>query len=197
MARTPKNVPGYGAASAAKTRAALDRWVGQFSGRRGAPVSGSAQTRFVLRDSYGGSTRAMAADYGVSQRTVERWIKGDRNPARSAKGRRVGRDVAKIRDRRAVRHAKAAVRRGQVPRVRVKGYVGPDAGAVSDTETRRVRTIARDMSQAEALDLLDAYGRGDDAGVHDALEGALGGYFDRGRTPGDADLGQVEWIEFE
>jgi hypothetical protein len=193
----PKNVPGYGGASADKTRSALGQWIGQYSGRRAAPVSGPAQTKFVLRDSYGGSTKRMAADYGVSQRTVERWIKGDRNPARSAAGRRVGRDVAKIRERRALRHAKAAVRRGQTPRVKMKAWIGPDASATADTETRRRRTITRDMDPDDALDLLDAYGRGDDAAAHEALERAYGSYFDRGATYDRADIGQVEWIEFE
>jgi len=197
-----KNVPGYGAASAGKTRSALGGWVDKQGARRAAPKSGTAQTRYVLRDSYGGSTKRMAADYGVSQRTVERWLRGDRNPGRSAKGRRVSRDVSEIRDRRAVRHAKAAVRRGQTPRVRIKAWIGPDARgglapAQEDTETRRRRTIARDLDQADALDLIDAYGRGDDDAAHDVLERAYGGYFDRGRTPTDADIGQVEWIEFE
>jgi hypothetical protein len=191
----PPKVPGYGRASAAKTRSAVGGWTERHAGQRAAPKSAPAQTRFVLRDRYDGSTKRMADDYGVSQRTVQRWLKGERSPGRSAPGRRVSRDVSDIRERRAVRHAKAAVRRGQVPRVRIKGEIGPDVPQGRDY--RRRRTITRDLSRDDALDMLDAYGRGDDAAVHDVIERAYGGYFDRGMPGGQAaaDIGQIDWIE--
>lgn len=195
----PKNVPGYGAASAGKVQSAIGGWVGQHAGRRGAPVSGPAQTRYVLRDTYGGSTKAMANAYGVSQRTVQRWLSGERNPARSPAGRRVGQDVTRIRERRAARHAKAAARRGQTPRVRIKGQIGPAPGAAEpDTETRRRRTISRDLTPEQTAELIDAWQARRDAEIQASLESAYGGYFNRGR-PGDtpADIGQVDWIEFQ
>lgn len=195
----PRNVPGYGAASAGKAESAIGGWIAKHTGRRGAPVSAPAQTRYVLRDTYKGSTKAMAADYGVSQRTVQRWLAGERNPARSAKGRRVARAVAEIRERRAARHAKAAARRGQTPRVRIKGQIGPSPGAAEpDTETRRRRTISRDLTPEQTSALIDAYRARDDRAVQAALQEAYGGYFDRGRAvTTDADIGQVDWIEFE
>jgi hypothetical protein len=193
----PPRVPGFGRASAGKVMNATQGWAGKHAGQRAAPKSGPAQTRYVLRDRYGGSTKRMAADYGVSQRTVQRWLKGERSPGRSAAGRRVGQDVGEIRQRRAIRHARAAVRRGETPRVKIKGYIGPDTPEGRDY--RRRRTISRDMSRGDALDLLDALERGDAGAAHDALEHAYGGYFDRGVPGGrpSADLGEIDWIELE
>lgn len=193
----PRRVPGFGRASADKVDRAVGGWVGRQAGARKAPVSAPAQTRYVLRDKYGGSTRAMARDYGVSQRTVQRWLKGERAPGRSAQGRRVARDVGEIRERRAARRARAAVRRGEVPRVRMKGYIGPEIPQGPDY--RRRRTITRQLSREDALDLIDARERGDTAAEREVLERAYGGYFDRG-VPGGrdaADLGEIDWIELE
>ncbi|WP_152627489.1 hypothetical protein [Streptacidiphilus melanogenes] len=47
---------------------------------RKAPVQATTRAEHVRDKLFGGSTRAMAAAYGVSQRTVERWIKGTRTP---------------------------------------------------------------------------------------------------------------------
>lgn len=203
----PRKVPGYGPASAGKVDAAVGGWVSSHAGRRPAPKSAPAQVRYVLRDRYKGSTKAMAQDYGVSQRTVQRWLSGDRNPlertvvrngkrvrvAGSPEGRRLTRDVTEIRDRRAARHASAAARRGEFPRVQIKGEIGPH---IEGEEYRRRRTITRELSREQAVKLIDAYQRRDDAAVQAVLEDAYGSYFDRGRTPSGADIGQVDWIKF-
>ena len=49
---------------------------------RKAPVHSATRAGHVKDKLFGGSTRAMAAAYGVSQRTVERWIAGTRTPPR-------------------------------------------------------------------------------------------------------------------
>ncbi|WP_404870722.1 hypothetical protein ACI1MP_37010 [Kitasatospora griseola] len=48
---------------------------------RKAPVQSTTQAGHVRERKYGGSTKAMAAAYGVSPRTALRWIDGTRRPA--------------------------------------------------------------------------------------------------------------------
>ncbi|WP_404870737.1 hypothetical protein ACI1MP_38295 (plasmid) [Kitasatospora griseola] len=48
---------------------------------RKAPVQSTTQAGQVRDRRYGGSTKAMAAAYGVSPRTVLRWVDGSRHPA--------------------------------------------------------------------------------------------------------------------
>ncbi|WP_199550268.1 hypothetical protein [Streptomyces sp. N35] len=50
-----------------------------FSSRK-APARTTTQARQVRDRKYGGSTKAMAAAYGVAPRTVLRWIDGSRHP---------------------------------------------------------------------------------------------------------------------
>lgn len=52
---------------------------------RKAPVQVTTQAAHTRDKLYGGSTKAMAAAYGVSQRTVERWIAGTRTPPQLSK----------------------------------------------------------------------------------------------------------------
>lgn len=51
-----------------------------FFPSRKAPVRVTTQARQVRDKMFGGSSRTMANAYGVSQRTVERWISGTRTP---------------------------------------------------------------------------------------------------------------------
>jgi len=68
---------------------------------RGAPTAPDA----ILRRAYGGSTRAMAADLGVSQRTVQRWVapagRQRRRPSLSVRDRLAEAGAALIRGSRA------------------------------------------------------------------------------------------------
>ena len=98
--------------SGARARAAVGRWAESITPARRAPQSPRAQARYLRDEVYHGSTREMAREYGVSQRTVQRWIKGTRRMPRDAG--RLAREVAETRERRAARRARlaAARRRG-------------------------------------------------------------------------------------
>src|SRR4051794_24490289 len=57
------------------------RVVGKMFSSRQAPVRATTQAAHVRDRTYGGSTKDMARAFGVTERTVQRWIKGDRVPA--------------------------------------------------------------------------------------------------------------------
>jgi transcriptional regulator with XRE-family HTH domain len=54
--------------------------LGKLFPSRPAPVKATTQAKQVRDRQFGGSTKEMARQFGVSQRTVERWVKGDRTP---------------------------------------------------------------------------------------------------------------------
>lgn len=63
------------------------RIVGKMFPSRQAPARAATQAAHVRERMYGGSSKRMGAAYGVSARTVERWVKGGKGPnARSPKG---------------------------------------------------------------------------------------------------------------
>jgi hypothetical protein len=189
-------VPGFGRASGSKVNAALGRWVGGHA-PEAVPGTGAGRARYVLSEQYGGSTRAMAADYGVSQRTAQRWVRGDRDPGRSSAGRQVAPQAAEVNERRAADAARAAVADGEPVRVRMKAYMGPHVDGAPDY--RRRRTISRSAPPDDVLALIEAQEAGDVAAERSILSRMFGGYFDRGVSGGRdrADIGAVEWIEFE
>lgn len=194
----------WGDASAARTRNAIGQWVGRTAPSRPAPKSPRAQARFLRDNVYGGSTRRMAEAYGVTQRAVERWLDGTRKMPRAAE--RLATEVGEVRHRRAERRTRLAAARGTPPRVRARGQIGPvgqspAAGRrVAGTDTKRLREFPSiDLTPGQAADLADAYDRGDTDAMHDILEDVYGGYFDGGHNTyvTGADVGDIEWIEFE
>jgi len=66
----------------------LRRVTGKLFSSKRTPVRTTTQAAQVRERQYGGSTKAMAADFGVAPRTVERWLKGDRTPR--------GKDAARL-----------------------------------------------------------------------------------------------------
>jgi hypothetical protein len=195
----------WGRADAEKTRAALARWA-ESAGtgvKRAAPKSPAAQARFLRDSRYGGSTRRMADAYGVTQRTIERWISGSRrNPAARD---RLAEEVREIRQGRAKRRQRKALRRGvPPPAVKAKAWMGPNPatsrGIPVGTDTKRLRTMpAQDLSPEALGDLLGAAESGDDRELHAELRDVFGDYFAGGhnRQVRSADVGEVDWIEFE
>ena len=191
--------------SGARARAAVGRWAESITPARRAPQSPRAQARYLRDEVYHGSTREMAREYGVSQRTVQRWIKGTRRMPRDAD--RLAREVAETRQRRAARRARLAAARGAPPRVRAKGWIGPvgatPRGAAAGTPTTRLREMpGQDLDPDQAGALVAAYERDDPGAIHDVLSEVYGDYF--GQDPGGpgrwvtgADVGELDWIEFE
>ena len=196
-----------------RARAAVGRWAGSITPHRRPPQSPKAQARYLRDEVYHGNTREMARAYGVSQRTVQRWIKGTRKMPREAG--RLAREVSETRERRAARRARLAAARGAPPRVRAKGWIGPTGatvrGVARDTPSTRLRempTLPLDPEQAAAL--AAAYDRDDPEAMRDVLAEVYGDYFaghdgaHASRSGGaaeqwvtGADVGELDWIELE
>lgn len=66
------------------------RMLGKLFPSRQTPARTTTQAAQVRDRQFGGNTKEMAAQFGVSERTVQRWIKGDRTPR--------GKDAAKLED---------------------------------------------------------------------------------------------------
>ena len=106
---------------------------------RKAPVHTTTQAAQVRDKMFGGSTRAMAAAYGVSQRTVERWIKGTRTPP----------ELSRAAERRWEQENAARARLGRPPLPRPTtsaDRLADDAVRVQTTERGRERK-ARQLAQ--------------------------------------------------
>jgi hypothetical protein len=106
---------------------------------RKAPVQTTTQASHVRDKLFGGSTRAMAAAYGVSQRTVERWIAGTRTPPQ----------LSKAAERRWQRENADRARQGRPPLPRpatAADRLGTDAVRAQTTERGRERK-AKQLAQ--------------------------------------------------
>ena len=143
---------------------------------RKAPARTTTQASHVRDRAYGGSSKAMAQALGVSERTVQRWIKGDRTPR--------GKDAEKLeaaaasvqttergRERRAkqVEQAPAGSVRMSISRAgsfQVRGSSGA-----------RTRDITVDLTPEQAAALVRA---DDEAAIHAVAEEAVLGYFNGG-----------------
>jgi hypothetical protein len=110
---------------------------------RKAPVQTTTQAAQVRDKMFGGSTKAMAQAYGVSQRTVERWIKGTRTPP----------ELSRAAERRWEKENAARERQGRPPLPRPTtsaDRLANDAVRVQTTERGRERK-ARELQQLGAF----------------------------------------------
>ena len=115
---------------------------------RKAPVQSTTQAAHVRDKLFGGSTRAMAAAYGVAQRTVERWIDGTRTPPQ----------LSRAAERRWEKENTARARRGQAPLPRpttAADTLATDAVRAQTTERGRERK-ARQLAQRGTVSGLSA-----------------------------------------
>jgi transposase len=106
---------------------------------RKAPVQTTTQASHVRDKLFGGSTRAMAAAYNVSQRTVERWVAGTRTPPQ----------LSKAAERRWQKENAARARQGRPPLPRpatAADRLGTDAVRAQTTERGRERK-AKQLAQ--------------------------------------------------
>ncbi|MFF9914806.1 telomere-protecting terminal protein Tpg [Streptomyces sp. NPDC013457] len=168
---------------------------------RPAPKSAGAQVRYLVKQ-HQGSTRAVAALLGVSQRTVERYVKDQIKRPRPDLAARMEREVkqrwqSQIRAR--ARKA-AATTGGLVIDTRARrGYTAP----IGTTDDGRIRhlTVALPPQYADRLFTAREQGAGERELQAVAAEALKDVYFqDGGRRAGDLEevyLTDVEHIEFE
>lgn len=154
-----------------------------FTGRSGAQTSGKApgDVRGMLNTLYGTSrqghaavdTRAAAKGLGVSQRTVQRWLKNDSKPAGEnlAKLAKKSRQAATTKRGRAqaVRRTSNALYRKNGVKVEVRGWQGP----TNDPEYKRNRRATQNISPEQYEQLMNAYAEAGDEGAMAYLEGVF------------------------
>lgn len=106
---------------------------------RKAPVQTTTQASHVRDKLFNGSTKAMAAHYGVAPRTVERWVDGTRTPPQ----------LSNAAEKRWNKENKARAKQGRSPLPRpvtAADRLGTDALRAQTTERGRERR-AKQMEQ--------------------------------------------------
>jgi DNA-binding transcriptional regulator YiaG len=152
------------------------RIVGKVFPSRQAPARPTTQAAHVREKQFGGKTKDMARHFGVTERTVQRWIKGTRTPkGDDAKKLETAAAAAQITDRGRERRAKQMEKEptGTV-RVRVDR-----AGTfeIRGSDAVRQRTVELDLKPDQAAALARAT---DDNDVRAVVGGALADYFNGG-----------------
>lgn len=164
------------------------------------PKSAGAQMRFLLKVEKG-STRALAARLGISQRTVERYVKGTLRQPRKDLAARLEREVRKDWQPRVRQRARkqAATSTGIVIETRARfGYTA----APGSTDDGRMRRITQHLPPAYAARLFDAQAAGATEQQLQAIaaEGLQEIYFkDRGRRAADLEVEftDIDYVELD
>jgi len=164
------------------------------------PKTAGAQMRFLVK-SEKGSTRAVAARIGVSQRTVERYLKGTLRRPRKDLAARLEREVRKDWQPRVRQRAKkrAAASGGIVIETRARfGFTA----APGSTDDGRMRRLTQHLPPAYAARLFDAQAAGATEQQLQAIaaEGLQEIYFkDRGRRAADLEVEftDIDYIELD
>ncbi|SEG92037.1 Helix-turn-helix [Actinacidiphila yanglinensis] len=164
------------------------------------PKSAGAQMRFLLRVEKG-STRALAARLGISQRTVERYVKGTLRQPRKDLAARLEREVRRDWQPRVRQRARkqAATSTGIVIETRARfGYTA----APGSTDDGRMRRITQHLPPAYAARLFDAQAAGATEQQLQAIaaEGLQEIYFkDRGRRAADLEVEftDIDYVELD
>ncbi len=162
------------------------------------PQSVPARMRFLLKGAKG-STKALAAELGVSQRTVQRWLKGQGAP-KPAAAKKVEQQVrAKWQPRVKDRTRKAAETNGFM--LHISGTFGYSAAGGS-TDDPRARTITQKMPGNVAKKLYAARDAGAGQAEQERIlaEGLREHYFkDNGHRAGglDVELNDISWMDVE
>jgi hypothetical protein len=182
-----------------KLRDSLER-ASEAAATRPIPTSAGARMRFLVR-SEKGSTRAVAARLGVTQRTVERYVKGTFRRPRPDLAERLEREVRKDWQPRVRQRARkrAATSTGIVIETRARfGFTA----APGSTDDARMRRITQHLPSAYAARLFDAQAAGatEQQLRRIAAEGLQEIYFkDRGRRAHDlaVEFTDIDYIELD
>ncbi|MFF1873201.1 telomere-protecting terminal protein Tpg [Kitasatospora herbaricolor] len=162
------------------------------------PQSTAARMRFLLKGTRG-STKALAAELGVSQRTVQRWLKGQGNP-KPAAAKKVEQQVrAKWQPKVKRRVRSAAAQRGFMLHVCANFGFSSAAGSTDDP---RPRTITQRMPGEVAQQLYAARDAGASQAEQERIlaEALREHYFkDNGRRAQglDVELNDIAWMDIE
>jgi transcriptional regulator with XRE-family HTH domain len=145
-----------------------------------------------------GSTRAVADRLGVSQRTVQRYIKGTQQP-RGATAERLAQEAAKVwQPRVTARARKQAETNGAV--VDVIGRIGYRA-PIGSSDDPRIRHLTQLLPPQHVRSMWDAYEAGDERALEQAMADGLGEvYFRNGgqRAPGlGVSITDLEHVEID
>ncbi|MFG3193796.1 telomere-protecting terminal protein Tpg [Streptomyces omiyaensis] len=166
---------------------------------RPAPKSAGAQVRYLVRQH--GGPRAVAALLGVSQRTVERYVRDQIKRPRAGLAARMSAEVRRRWQPQVRAHARKAASTSEGLMIDVRARFGFTA-APGSTDDARMRHLTLALPPHHAARLLDAQTAGaTDRELQQATADVLGEvYFRDGgqRAPGlDVELTDIERIAFE
>jgi transcriptional regulator with XRE-family HTH domain len=164
------------------------------------PKSAQVQIRFLLKTEKG-STRAVAARLGVTQRTVERYLKGTLRRPRAELAARLEREVRRDWQPRVQQRAKrrAATSTGLVIETRARfGFTA----APGSTDDGRLRRLTQHLPPPFAARLFDAQAAGatEQQLQRIAAEGLQEIYFkDRGRRAQglEVEFTDIDYVELD
>jgi transcriptional regulator with XRE-family HTH domain len=164
---------------------------------RDIPISTPARLRFLLKTEKG-STASLARELGVSQRTVQRWLKGTSTPKPAALDRIERRTRSRWQPRVRARQRRAAERDGFTVYTRAEFGFRSSAGSTDDP---RQRVITQHLPGQVARDLFAARdaGASEDQQQQIIADGLSHAYFqDNGRRAHgmDVEFRNVDFIEF-
>ncbi len=147
-----------------------------LAGKPEHPTLRTQLTQVYGRSARGGPNTARAAELlGVSQRTVQRWLKAGKLPE-SAHGQTAASDLANWRESPAGRAQLLGPRRSE--RFANQGFIAKIAGTFRISGDKRPnRTVSATVDPEHARDIIEALRAGDDQGAHAALEDAFGDAF--------------------
>jgi predicted transcriptional regulator len=165
------------------------------------PQSTKARIRFLLSKNRG-STRKVAERLGVSQRSVERYLKGDRKTPPRSVNAKIDAEVRRLwqpQVRRRVEQ-RAAATGGVIVETRARFGFSSAAGSTDDP---RMRRITQPLSPTHAQELFDAHHSG--ASERDleriVAAGLQQSYFQEGGMRADdletVELTDVDYVEFD
>lgn len=146
---------------------------------RQAPARTTTQASHVREKTYGGSTKDMARAFGVTERTVQRWVKGTRTPkGKDAEKLETAAAAAQVTDRGRERRAKQMEKNPDAPAgmtLRVRLDSGEMTTGGSDVVRHNSRTIYHPLRNEDVAAFVRS---GDPADLDDAVLSALADYFD-------------------
>ncbi|MFI5532182.1 telomere-protecting terminal protein Tpg [Kitasatospora sp. NPDC051853] len=176
----------------------IDEGLDRVERTRPIPQSLPARLRFLLKG-HKGSTKALAAELGVSQRTVQRWLKGTSTPKPAAAAQVEQRVRAKWQPRVRQRVRRDAEKRGFMLHLQARFGFTSSAGSTDDP---RPRTLTQLMPGEVATRLYAARDAGAGAAEQEQiLADALGEHYFKDGGHRAASLGveltDLEWIDIE
>ncbi|MFF2631136.1 telomere-protecting terminal protein Tpg [Kitasatospora griseola] len=175
----------------------IDEGLERAERTRPIPQSTAARMRFLLKGAKG-STRALAADLGVSQRTVQRWLKGQGTPKAAAAKAIEGKVRTAWQPRVKQRVRKAAEANGFM--LTLSGTIGYTSGR-NTTDDPRPRIITQKMPGTVARRLYEARDAGAGQAEQERIlaEALRDEYFKARGTRADSldevELNDIAWMD--